>query len=486
QILPGADLSQAVRAVAAGLPLGLRTELPLPEISPGVRGPEALFAIGTGEATLRELDRAGLLGRLAPELDACRTLMPEDSVHAFSVFEHSLRTVRNLDGFAPDSFCGRLREGLASPSALYLAALLHDVGKIDQARPHSEVGAEIAADIAIRWGLAKGVAGTVEWLVRHHLAMARFVGMRDVSDPKTVEEFAAIVGDRERLDMLTVLTCADVQAVAPGAWTPAQDAFLRELHGRTSALMESEIPVRDDPQLHRRRLLKHLKSHPIPDEEIESFLSRLPAQYAVGTPAEMVPLHMRWVSDAESGTPTVAWDHDRERRLSEVTVCAADAPGLLSRILGVLYAFDLSVHGLRANTTSGEPAVALDTVLVSFGHHPVPPSTCAMAARSLKEVLTGASALDQVLRSHGKDPDRNQNDFTYDFIPGSPGILEVRAPRGRGMAFRISKMIAAAGWNIVSARFGQWAGRGAAAFYVLGPSGPLDREDVERVLGAGQ
>lgn len=484
RIEPRADLSRAARAVAVGLPLGLRTELPLPVLGAEVRGPEALFAIGTGEATLRELDRTGLLAKLLPELEACRTLMPEDSVHAFSVFEHSMRTVRNLDAFPPDSFCGRLREGLASPSGLYLAALLHDVGKADSSRPHSETGAEIVSRVAHRWGLARGVGSTVEWLVLHHLVMARFIGMRDVADPKTAEEFAAIVGDRERLDLLTILTCADVQAVAPGAWTPAQDAFLRELHGRTSALLESELPARDDPQVHRRRLLKHLRDHPTPDAEIEGFLSRLPAQYAVGTPAEMVPLHMRWVADAEQGHPTVAWDHDRERRLSEVTVCAGDAPGLLSRILGVLYAFDLSVHGLRASTTSGDRPVALDTVLVSFGHHPVPPSTCAVAAQVLRDVLTGQSSLDDVLRTHGKDPGRNQNDFTYNYIPGSPGILEVQAPRGRGMAFRISKMIAAAGWNIVAARFGQWAGRGAAAFYVLGPNGPLGQPEVDGVLKA--
>lgn len=483
RLQPGASLSEAARAVAVGLPLKLRLALPLPELSNSVRGPDALSAIATGEETLRELDRAGVLGRLLPELDRCRGLMPEDSVHAYSVFEHSLRTVRNIERFPAESFYGRLREGLASPSTLLLAALLHDVGKAIGGRPHSETGAEIAADVAARWGVAPGIAANVEWLVRRHLVMARFIGMRDVGNPQTAEEFAQIVGDRERLDMLTLLTAADVDAVAPGAWTPAQDAFLRELHRRTMSHLESDLPVTDDPQTHRKRLLKHLRDHPTPDDEIEAFLEGLPAPYAMGTPAEMVPLHMRWVREAAGGKPTVNWDHDRELRLSEVTVCAADAPGLLSRILGVLYAFDLSVHGLRASTTRGAPAVALDTVLVSFGLHPVPPSTCTMAARVLREVLTGQTPLADVLRAHGKDPDRNQNDFSYNFIAGTPGILEVQAPRGRGMAFRISKMIAAAGWNIVSARFGQWAGRGAAAFYVLGPDGPLSLEQVESVLG---
>ena len=477
-----ATLSGAAHGVAIGTQLGLAAPAKKCSTLNEIDGPVALHAISTGEKTLRQLDKCGLLEKLLPELTRCRTLMPEDAVHAFSVFEHTLRTVRNIESFPADSYYGRLRDGLSSKSPLFLAALLHDAGKAVSGRPHSESGAEIAKQVAARWGLSQSVGAAVEWLVREHLTLARFIGMRDVSDPKTADEFAKIVVDRDRLDMLAVLTCVDVSAVAPEAWTPAQDAFLRELHGRTSALLESEFRLTDDPAIHRRRLAKTLRDHPVPNEQIERFLDSLPAHYAVSTPSEWVPIHMELVRKAEAGEVGVIWDHVRTQNLSEVTVCVPDAPGLLSQILGVLYAFDLSVHGLRASTTDGSKgkAVALDTLLASFGNHPAPQATCTLVSQALTQVLQGEASLEGLLRAHGKDPDRRQEHFTFNFVEGSPGILEIQAPRGRGMAYRLAKAISAQGWNIVSARFGQWAGKGAAAFYVFGPAGAiLTRKDVE-------
>jgi len=480
--LPEASQSQAGAGVALAVRLGLEVREAWP-MHAAVNGPEALFALSTGEKTLRGMDRAGVLKALLPELEACRTLMPGDAVHVFTVFEHSIRTVRNVEGFPAESFYGRLRDGLSDSGTLYLAALLHDVGKAVLDRPHSESGAEIVRGIAARWELAPGTAETLEWLVREHLTLARFIGMRDVSDPAAVAEFAAIVGDRERLDMLAVLTCADVSAVAPNAWTPAQDAFLRELHERTAVLLETETASTPNAETMRRRVVRSLRDVPVDAEALEEFLASMPAQYAVHTAPDLVPVHMELAEKARNGEPSAVWDHRREQRLSELTVCAIDRPGLLNQILGVLYAYDLSVFGLRANTTAGAHSVALDTVLTSFGHQLVPPATGGLVVRSMRDVLLGEADLGELLRRHGKDPERRQDHFRCTFIEGSPGILEVQAPRGRGMAYRLSRHIWRQGWNIVAARFGQWAGQGAAAFYLLGSGGaPLTKAEVERAM----
>lgn len=481
---PEASLSGAAAGVALATGLLLRVQAPFPT-SDELDGPDALWAIGTGEATLRNLDRAGLLTRLIPELEPCRTLVPDDAVHAYSVLEHSLRTVRNVEQFPSDSFYGKLRDGLSDRSVLIFAALLHDVGKAFPGRPHSEAGANIVADLAVRWNLAPGVSRVAEWLVRQHLTMARFIGMRDVSDPKAVAEFAALVEDRERLDMLTILTCADVSAVGPNTWTPAQNAFTQELHGRTAALLESDGAPAADAETMRRRVVRSLKDHPVEEAALQAFLDRMPAQYAVHTAPELVPVHMGLAEKARRGESSAVWDHDREKRLSEITVCAADRPGLLTQILGVLYAFDLSVYGLRANTSNDPPgqAVALDTVLTAFGHQNAPPATCGLVQGALSKVIGGEIDLFDLLIRQGKDPNRKQDNFRFAFVEGSPGILEFQAPQGRGMAFRLSRMIWDQGWDIVAARFGQWAGKGAAAFYVLGPGGRrLTKDEVDRAL----
>jgi [protein-PII] uridylyltransferase len=48
------------------------------------------------------------------------------------------------------------------------------------------------------------------------------------------------------------------------------------------------------------------------------------------------------------------------------------------------------------------------------------------------------------------------------------------------MAYRLSRLIAENGWNILTARVGQWAGRGAAAFYIQGDGGRALTEDEVR------
>jgi len=51
------------------------------------------------------------------------------------------------------------------------------------------------------------------------------------------------------------------------------------------------------------------------------------------------------------------------------------------------------------------------------------------------------------------------------------------------MPYRFSRLIADLGWNVVSARVGQWAGNAAAAFYIQSADGaPITPETVAEAL----
>jgi [protein-PII] uridylyltransferase len=483
RVVGTADAGDAAVGLAVATRLGLSvSDLPI-GATKGPHGPAAVYAFSTGESTLRNLDRCGLLDKLLPELTACRTLLPDDTVHTFTVFEHTLRVVRFLDSLEPGSFLGDLKASINDLEPLYLAALLHDVGKIDPSRPHSEVGAEMAADLCKRWGLAGGVCETVEWLVLDHLTMARFIRVRDLENPSTIQEFGVIVRDQNRLALLTLLTWADVNAVGPAAWTPAQDTFLRELYTRTESHLSSESPSIPDPALYRQRLLRQLRSQATDPEQVQQFVESLPAYYLTSTPPDVIRLHMGFAQRAIEGKPSVELFHRSDLSATEITVCTMDAPRLLTRMLGVLYAYDLSVAGIRASTTATTPPVALDVFTVSFGGRPVPAATTKQVSAALLDVLEGRKDVATIMEARGKDPSRDQRIYTYTYVEGTPGILEIRSPRGRGMPYRFSRLIADQGWNVVSARVGQWAGSAAAAFYVLGPNGaPLSREEVDRAL----
>ena len=435
-----------------------------------IAGPEALEAVSTGRKTLLALDRCGILQTLLPEFTRCRTLMPSDPIHRYSVFEHTLRLIAALDDPAPAYLVG-LRASLARPQPLHLAALLHDAGKFYADEDHSVVGERLTHEVAERWGLNSEVENLAAWLVRDHLVMARFIQLRDVMNPDTAAEFAAIVQTRERLDMLALLTYADIESVAPAAWTPANETFLIELHRRTAKLLEGESDFAPDPGIHRRRLIRALQEEAGSEAEIAKFIESLPAHYLSSSQPELVRLHMAFAARAAQGTPTVELHHRPDVSATELTVCALDERGLLSRILGVIYALDLRVDSIRACTAAGKKPIALDTFAVAFNDRPLPSATAQHLTRTLQQVLAHEKTVEDVLTARGMDPNRVQNVFHFQFTPGAPGILEIRAPRGRGMPYRISRLIAENGWDIASARVGQWAGQAAATFYILGPSG---------------
>jgi [protein-PII] uridylyltransferase len=478
-----ASTSAAVSGIAQATQLGLQVPEEHAVTTGFVDGPEVLVAISAGEKAIRNIDKCGLLDSLLPELALCKTLMPHDSAHKFTVYEHTLRAIRVLDELPANTFLGDLKNSLRDLGTLYLAVMLHDVGKAQTDVPHSESGAVIAEEVCRRWQLSEDTVQVVSWLVKEHLTMARFVRIRDVYNPQTTQEFAPLVGDQDRLDMLTLLTYADINAVSDEAWTPAQESFLKELYARTSLTFQGDPVALPDASAYRRRLLREFRTEKVREGEVEAFLDSMPAHYLASTPPEVVRLHLRYVDQARTGEVITDFQHDGSLGTTELTVCTLDQPGLLSSILAVLYAFDLTIHGIRASTSELQPNVALDVFNVSFGGRPMPSATTHQLAQTLEAVLSGKRSAESVLLDRGKDPNRTQQHFTFTYLEGAPSILEVQTPKGRGMAYRLSRVIAKQGWNITAARVGQWAGRGAAAFYLLGKDhNPISRAEVDRAL----
>lgn len=479
----GAESGRVCCGVAMGLRLGLEPPRTLPTLRRNVKANDALMVLTSGESTLRELDRCGLLDRLLPELGACRHLMPRDPLHRWSVFEHTLRAMHELENLPEGSFLTEVKESLIEIGPLCLAILLHDTGKLYHDRPHSEVGAEIADEVARRWGLYDSTRQLVMWLVREHLAMARFIRMRDVMNVETAKEFAQLVHSPERLKCLTILTYCDIRAVSEEAWSPMQETLLQELFTRTLAVLGAEDEAVVDESSARIRFRSAAKQHGEQAEDMEAFADSLPAHFILSTPAAEVSRHYGLVQQAREGE--LVFDVQQYRRLgvTDFFAYAPDRRGFLNEILGVLYANDISLTTIRASTTSGENPVAIDQFTISQGGRSVSDRTLARIQEAIKKVASGKMALDDYMLQMGKDPQRVQEVFEWSFIPGEPALLEVRAPRGRGLAYRLSRVILEQGWSTLTARLGQWAGKGAAAFYLVrSDRKPLTQEEIDRAF----
>jgi [protein-PII] uridylyltransferase len=242
------------------------------------------------------------------------------------------------------------------------------------------------------------------------------------------------------------------------------------------------MPV-PDPAAARERLKRHLMKQPVDKEDVADFLRFMPATYVFSTPPERAAEHWQMLQLVPSEGVAIRWADQRHLGFTDFTICSSDKPGLFSQILAVFYAHDLRLHSVRASTSTGTSPVAVDVVSASYGDRLVPPSVAAKVAEDLSKVIRGEVGSDTLLAATGKDPDRRQEIFNWTWQQGNPGILEVRAPRGRGMAYRLSKLIARQGWDIEGARVAQWAGQGAASFSITGPDRrELTVQDLEEVL----
>ncbi|MBO0911901.1 MAG: HD domain-containing protein, partial [Acidobacteria bacterium] len=107
---------------------------------------------------LRAMHSLGLLTVLLPELKLIDSLVVRDFYHRFTVDEHSFLAIECLhraarSGSEWDQRYGRLLEELERPELLYLALLLHDVGKGVPGENHIKTSLEIAQKCMERLGL---------------------------------------------------------------------------------------------------------------------------------------------------------------------------------------------------------------------------------------------------------------------------------------------------------------------------------------------
>src|SRR5688572_28155416 len=170
-------------------------------------------------ARLSQMHDCGLLGRLFPEFQAISWRVVRDFYHKYTVDEHTLLTIRNLERLASTEDAYRLRfrnvlNDLPAPELLVLSLLLHDVGKWRDDE-HAGESVRMAGEVLDRLQVSGEARETVQFLIRHHLRMSLSAFRRDTEDPEIVKEFARLVGTEDRLKMLCLLTLADIEAVSP-------------------------------------------------------------------------------------------------------------------------------------------------------------------------------------------------------------------------------------------------------------------------------
>jgi len=312
------------------------------------------------ERTLRRMNEAGVFGRFVPEFGRVVALMQFNMYHHYTVDEHLIRAVGNVAAIERGELKDEhplatdLVKRITTREVLYCAMLLHDIAK-GLPGDHSDVGAAIAHSLCPRLGLSAEDTASVAWLVENHLIMSDTAQRRDISDPKTVRDFVAVVQSPEMLRLLLVMTVADIRAVGPGVWNGWKGQLLRELYFEAEAVMVGG----DTIQAHGARveeanaeLLKRIAD--LPEEARTRALSRHYDSYWLTLDPDTHERHARLLAAADASGELLALDSvsNAFRAVSEISVYTPDHPGLFAQVTGAIAASGGSIVDAKVFTTS--------------------------------------------------------------------------------------------------------------------------------------
>ncbi len=313
-------------------------------------------------ARLSEMHDCGLLGRVFPEFQAISWRVVRDFYHKYTVDEHTLLTIRNLERLSTttDPYRQRLRNvltELVEPELLVLSLLLHDVGKWRD-DDHATESVRMARDVLDRLHLADEQRETVLFLIKHHLRMSLVAFRRDTEDPDIVKDFAAFIGTEQRLKMLCLLTLADVSAVSPETLTPWKEELLWRLYVDTYNHLTQRY---GDERIERNQagvndLLAQCPSDLAP-QEITRFLEGLPQRYLQLFARDAIYRHVQLARGIQPDEVHLSIER-QDSSVWTLSVVTLDKPFLFSNICGVLSSYGMNI--IRGHALTNPNGLVLD------------------------------------------------------------------------------------------------------------------------------
>ena len=439
------------------------------EILTSKKGPERI---------LRRMNEAQVFGRFIPDFGKVVAQMQYDMYHVYTVDEHTIIMLgilfkiekRELEEIAPtaSSVVGKV----ISRRELYVAVLLHDIAK-GRGGDHSILGEKVARRLCPRFGMTAEETETVAWLVRWHLLMSYAAFKRDINDPKTIEDFTAIVRSPERLRLLLVLTVADIRAVGPNVWNSWKGTLLSELYWLAEEALLGHSSI-------KAQTARIEKVHDDLEKELISWTSKeLHTHFKQGYPSywltydkDTLVRHANLIKKANDDKTalTVNTLIDSDRGITEVIVYTADHPGLFSRIAGALASAGANV--VDAKITTMRNGMALDSFWVQDGNGNDFEDTTRLT-NAISETLSSGIHLGQLLASRpNKLPKRAQAmDVPHRVLIDNKAssthtVIEVNGRDQPGLLHRLTKSLAEQNLQISSAKISTYGASIVDVFYV--------------------
>lgn len=431
--------------------------------------------------TLFEMHRLKVLGRIIPEFNEITCKVQHDIYHIYTVDVHTLFAVREIERLKHEHKSefpvhATMLEEMPNQAVLMLSVLLHDIGK-GRGKGHAAKGAAMTEEICGRLGLSEDDAETVKFLVKNHLILADTAQYRDLHDEKLLIDFAKKVGDHERLNMLYLLTFADVRAVGPEVWNKWKDALFQELFFKCITVLErGGFDLEEaDKKIKRIRghIIKLLTPRGIDKAAIEGYFGLLPQRYFLSTNPDAIAEHINIFKRFHNAPYIMTARQDNARHYTEIIVCTHDVHGLFSTIAGVMAANSVDILGAQINTLKNGVILDVLQVVTQTGALLTDESKLKKIEENLSDCITGKIKIGSLVGKRrpsildNKPKPRVRTSVQIDNeVSDACTVIDIHAQNRIGLLYDITSTLTMLGLYIYIAKISTKGDEAADIFYV--------------------
>ncbi|GBD88536.1 bifunctional uridylyltransferase/uridylyl-removing enzyme [bacterium BMS3Abin03] len=445
-------------------------------------------------STLTAMNELGVLGTLMPEFAELNGFLQHGVYHLYTTDEHTLMTIKNVETLdKKSSQLAKIYNRLTDREILFLALLFHDIAKPINIPGHEIIGVEMASSIMHWLGYSEEEIDKVSFLVKNHLVMEQVAFRRNLSDPETLNNFTSLFSTIEELDLLYLLTYADLSAVNPAVWTNWKRDLLSELYSKSHAMLEEQITGEE-------LLISSTYLIPKDISQYSDSITEAHAQEHIDSINDIgyanqfsVKEIARHIEEIGKGINLSVLFKDISG-FTNITVITKDFPSLLSKICGVFAINGVNIHDAKIFTR--KDGIVIDTFNVTDfrTHQKIEEERYLQIESDLKKVVSGLMQLSKEVASmktkwwriESKLFKRSGQVKIVFEKHEKYTIIDVSSPDRLGFLYQVTSKMNELGLNIYFAKISTKGDDIVDSFYVLDRNGnkisPNDYEFIKAEL----
>lgn len=430
---------------------------------------------------LEAMLESGFLAAYIPEFKHLTSLAQHDIYHIYTVDHHLLQTVAILHQVVEEH--QNIFALLGSPQVLFLAGLLHDIGK-GHGTDHSGKGAELTGPIGKRLGLLPHEIDLLTFTVKNHLFLTETALRRDLEDPTFIRNCARKFKSPEELALLFLISVADAMATGPTVWNEWKNALLLDLYLKIALILDRKESGQENITVGIDWIIEKVNSEF--DDHCPISLSELPKDYLLNFTPPQIANHIRLSQELQEDVIVLPEDKSDHWTLLLIT---KDRPGLLTQICGVTALNSLEL--LSAQIFTWPNGIAIDSLdLRAVYEHAHPDLNWKSFKTDLDQALKNRLGLEYRLHNLPPSPSKSQ---TRELRPSKVAIhnedsefftiIEVYTENRMGILYSICRTLTSFSINIFRAKIGTKSDQVVNVFYVLDQGGQkiTDKPFIEEI-----